>query len=370
MVVGSSRTGMTWLTLVVVLLLAVGVGPTSATGGADNAVSWPPVSRSADTVLVDRGNAAAWTAERVRNASPAPFPEVVEGGSTSGSWRVTASHVVPAKPNGGPIVSSSGQVGRAAEVQAFTAEERGYKYPAPFTRYEVPLSEAKSFPRRAVGALFYTQNGLDYTCSAASVGNYAIWTAGHCIHDGGGTEAGWSTNISFVPAYAGDKACPGQGCPFGVWTGAAPWVAGQWYTFGQAGLTDYDLGGVVLMPLGGHSISERVGSLGFAVGGSANQHWNVFGYPGAAPFSGDRMVTCQASLAYALTTGDAKRVGIGCDMTPGSSGGPWIVDLGTENIVNGTTSHRRPGKTEELLSVYFDDVAWDLYTILVGAAPG
>jgi V8-like Glu-specific endopeptidase len=43
-----------------------------------------------------------------------------------------------------------------------------------------------------------------YSCSATSIASNtknAVWTAGHCLHEGSGGSAGWFTNHIFIPAY-------------------------------------------------------------------------------------------------------------------------------------------------------------------------
>ncbi len=57
------------------------------------------------------------------------------------------------------------------------ATSGGYNYPASFTRYEVFTPYTK-YPYRCVGKLFFRRNGRNYVCSASSVGNNAIWSAG------------------------------------------------------------------------------------------------------------------------------------------------------------------------------------------------
>ena len=39
-------------------------------------------------------------------------------------------------------------------------------------------------------------------------------------------------------------------------------------------------------------------------------------------------------------------IGVGCDMTGGSSGGPWILGLGRGNYINGLISYGYDGGTE------------------------
>ena len=238
-------------------------------------------------------------------------------------------------------------------------EPQGYAYPPPYTRFKV--FGPKKFPFRAVGKLFFTQNGVNYVCSASSIGGYAIITAGHCVHAGSGGAGGWSSNVVFVPAYNNGNA------PFGQWIGAFSWVQAAWMNSRDFGS---DIGGVVLQPLGGLKLSQRVGAFGFAWNGSPGKHWFSLGYPQAAPFDGKKMFACAASYAYGDGAFAPNPSGMGCDMTGGCSGGPWVWQLGgTGGYVNGVNSYRYGNRPEEMYSPFFGDAAKALRDCLVYSTP-
>ena len=78
----------------------------------------------------------------------------------------------------------------------------------------------------------------------------------------------------------------------------------------------------------GQTLPNAVGTLGFAWNQSRQQHWSEFGYPAAAPFNGQWMVVCESSHATDDTSVPGvgrDPQGVGCDMTGGSSGGPWVM---------------------------------------------
>jgi hypothetical protein len=130
------------------------------------------------------------------------------------------------------------------------------------------------------------------------------------------------------------------------------------------------MAGAVLFPLNGKKISQAVGTLGFAYNVGRHQHWRALGYPQAAPFNGQRMHDTQASYAYdGAVNGAVKPVGIGCDMTGGCSGGPWVTKLLSQNLLNGNNSYRQSNRPEEMNSPYFDDRAKTLRDELVAANP-
>jgi hypothetical protein len=235
---------------VVVVLAALAVlGATLSVSGIAGADDPPPRISAGDSGNVHsplpdgREVAEAWTTERMRAAMP------VELGEIPGAARAEVSESGPTGvpvfiPGGRPGQSEAGEVPYSAAMEASaTLTGRGYKHPAPFTGFNVPIGEHKKYPRRTVGVLFFTYKGGDYRCSAASIGNYAIFTAGHCVHDGSGKQNGWSDDLVFVPAYNGNKGCPGKGCPFGVWEWDHSWVNANWFMDMN---WNHDMAGVIL----------------------------------------------------------------------------------------------------------------------------
>jgi V8-like Glu-specific endopeptidase len=262
---------------------------------------------------------------------------------------------------GAPPDSSSPSIQAENDIVSLSSESvLGYNYPAPFTRYE-NFDDYTVFPYSTVGVLYFTQNGTDYRCSAAAIGNNAVWTAGHCVHDGTGSDNGWSTDVVFAPAFKDGNT------PFGTWSAIDVVSDSSWINFGNF---RFDFGGVILGPNGSdQTVDEVVGSLGFAYNLNPVQHWFNFGYPSNAPFDGFTMQICAGSFArndpfYSYPMPMA----MGCDMTPGSSGGPWIINFsgtpGTTNYINGNNSYRYTGLDQEIYSPYFGEAAKDLLNYL------
>ena len=307
-----------------------------------------------------------WTSERMENAKYYPLPKV-EGspppiGTLEPEETVGESGMIP----GGSSESTYSLEDLLAGIQTGTL---GYPYPPPYTRYEnfngenSPWPEYKAYPYVTVGVLFFTQNGLDYRCSASSIGNYAIWTAGHCVSDG---AENWSTNFLFLPAYKDGNPAH----TIAQWTGSTAWVTSAWHINADLGK---DMGGVVLNTNSvGWKVSQ-IGWLGFAWNQDRDQHWHQIGYPSASPFDGNRMIICASSHSWDDSSFDPWTVATGCDMTGGSSGGPWIMDFsgtsGPSNYLNGNVSYHYVGFGEEMYSPYFDDLAKLLWDALVGDTP-
>jgi V8-like Glu-specific endopeptidase len=224
------------------------------------------------------------------------------------------------------------------------------------------------YPYKTIGVLYFTQGAGNYRCSAAttvSPNRRLIWTAGHCVAAGDG--ATWSTNVLFVPAYKF-----GVALPYGTWAGCQLATRTAWFNNAELG---EDLGAVKACDRAGDiRVQDVVGSLGFAWNQSRVQLWNDFGYPAAAPFDGKWLTTCQASHAVDdPTQGTPSTIGIGCDMTGGCSGGPWILKFvrtkaGAQNYLNGLNSYKyiNPAQPLAMYGPYFGQEAADLRTAAIG----
>jgi len=327
------------------------------------------VSVGTITVL-SNSNSEPWTQERMLAARPYPLESF--GSEQEYSPQLSQPQGDPAFLSGSPPAADQHEITVQQEPQsAAQTTAAGYNYPAPYIQYQ-NFDSYQVYPYSTVGVLFFEQYGVDYRCSAASIGNSAIWTAGHCIHKGDNSPDGWSTNVVFAPAYKNGNA------PLGVWTvsdfdpdNPNLFTKGFWYEFGDL---RYDMAGAVLNEWNNQTISEVVGSLGFAYKLSGGLHWLNMGYPSAPPFDGKTQQICAASFAYADTSMPAPSpVAMGCDMTRGSSGGPWILSfsghVGSTNFLNGNNSYRYTSHPEELYSPYFGDAAKSLYDeLLAGSA--
>ena len=298
-----------------------------------------------------------WTMAAMQEAEPYPMPEIGSAVDEKISF-AAAADAEPGQIKGTP----PGEVADSPDTVP-TATTGGYDYPGPYTRFELPQVLYAVYPWITCGKVFFKQNGGSYVASAASIGNYAIWTAGHVVHAGDNKPSGWSTDMVFVPAYRDGVK------PYGQWSVSHLWTRTAWYQNGNPnGLTE-DMAGGILFPLNNKKISQVVGNLGFSWNKGRLQHWNSLGFPAAAPFNGQRMHDCQASYAYDGTVSGIKPVAIGCDMTGGCSGGPWAVKLLIDNALNGNNSYRQSNRPEEMNSPYFDDRAKSLYDTLLASTP-
>ncbi len=170
---------------------------------------------------------------------------------------------------------------------------------------------------RATGKVFFTMNAQDYVCSGAAVASAnadIVITAAHCVKNGTGS---WAANWTFVPGFT-------QGSrPYGSWTARRFFVARQWR---HAANDNDDVAFVTLNPqqAGGRilHIGQVAGGLPISFGSKSLEEF-AFGYPAEPPYNGGALYYCSGRV-----TSDAFHAspdsGLRCELTAGSSGGPWL----------------------------------------------
>jgi hypothetical protein len=223
---------------------------------------------------------------------------------------------------------------KAAVQRYWTAERMREAIPAQKLLKGQPAGKAKKSPRAAAtqipppytstpastnGKVFFSDNGANYVCSGTAVlsGNRStVWTAGHCVHDGGNN---FHTNWTFVPA-------------------------------------------AVVSTNGGSALTDVVGGRNIAFNTPRAQQYAAHGYPAARPFDGQRLWVCNSPLIYNDTSASPPTMGIDCDMTGGSSGGGWIAG-GSVVSVNSYGYRTLPNV---MFGPYQGSVAQSLYTQAAG----
>lgn len=295
-----------------------------------------------------------WTTEDFLSAEPYPVPEI-----TDGMLAEFLARSEPASAKGGST-SPGGAPADPADKPTDLDPTAGYPYPPPFNQHEV-LTPYTTYPYCTVGKVFFKQNGGSYVASAAAIGKNGLWTAGHVVHAGNNSASGWSTNMVFVPAYKDGAA------PLGTFTVRQLFCRTQWYQHGNPGGLFEDMGAAIMNPLNGRMLSQVTGWLGFAWNFPRNQVWTSLGFPAAPPFNGQRMFQDTAPYANdGNVPGSPHPEGIGCSMTGGCSGGPWVIGLGSTNYVNGENSYRPNSQPLEIYSPYYGDNARSLMQLVTG----
>jgi hypothetical protein len=217
----------------------------------------------------------------------------------------------------------------------------------PWTSYEVTTPYTQQ-PTSTHGKVFFTLGGNDYVCSGTALlsGNESVvWTAGHCVNEGPGDFA---TNWQFVPAYKDGSA------PLGVYTAQDLITSSAWANQGDF---SYDFAAAIVGSSGGSSLTDRVGGRGISFNYSRSQTFNSYGYPAAPPFSGERLWVCNSTLQTNDNSANPPTMGIGCDMTGGSSGGGWIVG----NNVYSVNSYGYSNQPDVMYGPYLGSVAQSVY---------
>jgi len=232
-------------------------------------------------------------------------------------------------------------------INADGTQSKSQPAPLPWTSQEVTTAYT-SAPTRTHGKVFFTLGGVDYVCSGTALlsGNKSVvWTAGHCVNEGPGDFA---TNWEFVPAYKDGTA------PLGVYVAENLYTSNAW---GNSGDFSYDFGAAVVAPAGGTALTDRVGGRGISFNYNRSQNYVSYGYPAAPPFTGERLWTCSSPLQTSDNGASPATMGIGCDMTGGSSGGGWIVgsNLYSEN------SYGYDNQPNVMFGPYLDSVAQSVY---------
>ncbi|HMI80840.1 MAG TPA: hypothetical protein VK480_03545 [Solirubrobacterales bacterium] len=234
-----------------------------------------------------------------------------------------------------PVAHSSGQ-SSAAVAGYWTAERMQRAVPAERGSRAVPAAAKPSkgggtstaastevplpYPS-AYGKVFFTSNsGVNYVCSGSalvSANESLVWTAGHCVNEGPGA---FYKNFLFVPAYRDGTA------PYGKFAATELLTTSGWLSSGQWGV---DLGAAVVgTNASGQTLSQAVAEVPIVFDAPRNQGYRIYGYPAAKKFSGQRLRVCQTAWALDDTSASPATIGASCDMTGGSSGGPWVTASG------------------------------------------
>ncbi|MEV0391180.1 hypothetical protein [Nonomuraea sp. NPDC050643] len=208
---------------------------------------------------------------------------------------------------------------------------------------------------KTTGRVFLTLAGADFVCSASTVKSAnrdVVVTAGHCVKDGAGE---WAANWTFVPGYR-----MGGGHPYGQYTARRMFVAGPW---SRSGDDNHDVGMVALATSGGRHVADVVGTQEIVFNPARGGQAFGFGYPADPPYDGDHLVYCAGRLKDD-PYGQTRDQGLGCDMTAGSSGGPWMTrfDPATgKGVIMSLSSFKYSDDRRTMYGPYFGDAARALF---------
>jgi V8-like Glu-specific endopeptidase len=217
-----------------------------------------------------------------------------------------------------------------------------------------PRSGERSYPLSTVGRVFFTNDsGQNLSCSGTAVvssNRSVIDTAGHCVY----WRQSWVHNLIFCPLYDHGTS------PYGCWAARdleAPseWINGRPYNFHR------DFGMAIVAPNDVGYLTDVVGGAGWAYNQPVNQSFSAYGYPAAPPFDGQSRQSCESASARTWPHGGGTVISIPCNMTGGSSGGPWFIKSGGNWYVDGHNDFISSLQPGHMFSPYYDDVWYAMY---------
>jgi V8-like Glu-specific endopeptidase len=199
------------------------------------------------------------------------------------------------------------------------------------------------------GKVFFSMGGSNYVCSGAATSSSngsVVTTAGHCVNEGPGA---YVSNFAFVPAYDNGSR------PYGTWTARTLVTTTAW---AQQGDINYDGGFAVMNTLNGQTLNTAVGGQGIGFNLARGLSYNAYGYPAAGKFNGQTLRSCTGT-AFDDPYGTQSQ-GIPCDMTGGSSGGPWLIN--NDTTINSVNSFGYQGVHNVMFGPYFGSAIQSAYS--------
>jgi V8-like Glu-specific endopeptidase len=212
-----------------------------------------------------------------------------------------------------------------------------------------------------VGKVYVSVPGGTGQCSASALNSgkrRLVITAGHCVH--GGAGGAWYSNFIFVPGFRQGNEPAGRFVAGNLTTRSA-WISSS--------NSDEDMA-IAIMNNGGiygAKVVDTVGGMGLRWNWGYSVAVTILGYPAAGGFPGDLQYFCQGTT----WNGHNQQVRAWCNMTQGSSGGPWLQEYNDQNglgYTNSIVSHRH-GDAAQMDGPYFDDDIKSLFDFAEGLSP-
>lgn len=312
------------------ILLAVGALCTGGLVDAGAAAAASPEAASGSSVPARSASAAEqhasrtfWTPERMRGATPLDLlltPGAAKHLKTPGTGR------------------------RSSTVEPTAA-------PASFPQAGGPWTGTGAVATTS-GRVFFTFQGRTASCTGNAVTSQnasTVITAGHCVK----YQGSWHTNWVFVPGYNNGNA------PYGQWAASRTLTTPQWEASEDI---NYDVGAAVVAPLNGKKLTSVVGAQGIQFNGGYNKQMYSFGFPAASPYDGTKLIYCSGNSSKDFLF--SQDHSLGCNMTGGSSGGPWFTgfdEAGGTGLQVSVNSFGYTFLPNWMFGPYFGDEAKALY---------
>lgn len=285
-----SRTAFTAATVLSLLLVTMLAGPASAGDREARA-------RAEHARIV-----AYWTPARVASAIPRDFIRQPDG-----TFSPKAKPGSPGKPGGGGG-GDGGVVKGASWTGGGAIHDRS-------------------------GKVLFTMGNSQYVCSASAVTDgrtdYSlVLTAAHCAYDEVAEE--FAANWMYIPDFDASPTFTCASTKYGCWTATGLVVHNGYATAGgfntQATVHDF---AIAIMGPGGKNNTQLDALGSYPIDYPAittGQSVHAFGYPAAGKYKGRDLIYCAGPTFNDPYNGNATW-GIACNMTGGSSGGPWLANF-------------------------------------------
>lgn len=193
---------------------------------------------------------------------------------------------------------------------------------------------------RVTGRVYFSfGKGSAYVCSGTVVndngraGYSTVLTAAHCVFDQKSRK--YASMWLFIPAFDVAKSYTCSATALGCWNKAAI-VTRTEFTSSRRLTTDalaHDWAFVVVGGGGKTGASRQLDAdvsltttptgLALETGSGVGTRMTAIGYPAASPYNGYELAYCQG-IVYTDPLQANRTYGMDCDMTGGSSGGPWV----------------------------------------------
>ncbi|MCU1284066.1 MAG: hypothetical protein JWO13_416 [Acidobacteriales bacterium] len=267
------------------------------------------VDQAAESIL------AYWTPERLANAKPIPMP-------------------ILSAPSPAPY-----QRGDKRDINFIRIQNEFMSVQQDAVR----VADINAAPYAAIGMLFFTNGGSDWSCTAFAVDKSVFFTAAHCFFNV--KTRLWSQNVVFKMGWSLTQ--PGLAFPALKLVLPVGWLSGS--------LPNYDCD--VAAGIVSGDMSTR-GLISVEFNSATAGPITSIGYPGAPPYDGTAMMQttgCNAKSPLVGTIGMNDN-----NMTPGSSGGPWMKSS-QFGVATGLNSFSSPQYPAQMFSPIFGVQAAHVY---------
>jgi V8-like Glu-specific endopeptidase len=187
---------------------------------------------------------------------------------------------------------------------------------------------------RGTGRVYFAFGRSAYICSGSVVtdsrtGYSVVLTAAHCVFDQ--KKQQFASQWMFIPAFDLSKTYTCASTTYGCWNSVAIRTRSEFTSSRK--LTNNALQNdwaFVTVAGGGKQATSSLqldstvgGSFGLDATNGVGSVMTAIGYPAAAPYDGYELAYCRNPVSTDPNTGGSTYKMV-CDMTGGSSGGPWV----------------------------------------------